>query len=444
MGYIEKTNKYNELIQFNKTGIVVSDYPEIRRSISNMMKDIYGQDIDLSTASADGIFVANISLLINNILQSIKELYNNLDVDNASGIYLDRLCSLTNVKRRDGVHSTCSLTITSNESESITVNELDFLDQNGNIWNWVGNENITLQPNVETPIIVTSIQSGPIQALRGTEENDYEDGYINQLLTTEYNLKIQQKEDAIIGTYGETDAQLRERRGSYLGLKGNSVLESLLGALIQLNGVEDVKIYNNDTGGTINTKTALTIPKGSVAIMIRKNENVTLEDSVIGTILYEKMTVGVHFATGSNSTSGTWKSYEYKQKFLGTEITGIPPQTVNWKECIKNTPTITITLTKNDNYVENSTYKIIAQNVINYLNDLFIGQDVIKSEMYNIIYNSDPRFRGKRTFELDPTNYFTIAGMQNDKYINPDTYFYYTLSMAAEEITNNIVTITIN
>ena len=85
MAYKEMNINWTELIQFTKNGVYVADYQEIRSAICNRFKEIYGQDIDLATTSADGIYVETLSLMINNILQSFKHFYAQLDVRTASG-----------------------------------------------------------------------------------------------------------------------------------------------------------------------------------------------------------------------------------------------------------------------------------------------------------------------------------------------------------------------
>ena len=56
----------SNFIQFTKGGIKIASFVEVRESLINKYKEVYGSDIDLSTASADGVFVNNLALIINN------------------------------------------------------------------------------------------------------------------------------------------------------------------------------------------------------------------------------------------------------------------------------------------------------------------------------------------------------------------------------------------
>ena len=56
------------LIQYTAVGVRVATFAEIRNAVIERYKSVYGSDIDLSTATADGVFVNDLSLIISNIL----------------------------------------------------------------------------------------------------------------------------------------------------------------------------------------------------------------------------------------------------------------------------------------------------------------------------------------------------------------------------------------
>src|SRR5690554_2816667 len=93
-------SNYLDLISYGKNGIVVADYNKIREVLVNRFKAIYGSDIDLSSTSADGQWIEEQALFINNMLQMIKQMYSNLDPREATGEFLDIIASYTNVTRR--------------------------------------------------------------------------------------------------------------------------------------------------------------------------------------------------------------------------------------------------------------------------------------------------------------------------------------------------------
>lgn len=99
MAIFENNINVNDLINITQGGIQIARFDEIRDTLIRSMRNIYGTDIDISPASADGQWVNEISLIINNCLQVIKHAYDMLDPASATGKYLDVLCSYNNIQR---------------------------------------------------------------------------------------------------------------------------------------------------------------------------------------------------------------------------------------------------------------------------------------------------------------------------------------------------------
>lgn len=420
---------WNELITFTGSGLNVAEYSKIRIAIANRFKEIYGNDIDLSTGSADGIYVETYSLIVNNILQSFKTFYSQLDVNTATGQYLDILCALSNVYRKSPTKSTATLVITLDESETTQsdITSLTFADINGNTWEFNDTLNpLTLEPGVPQTIRVTATEVGPIRANAG---------WINQVVDNELLIGVLQETSAEPGTYSESDAELRARRNNSLGVNGVTILGSLSGALLNLDGIRDVKIYNNDTLGIITSKDTTLINPHCVYVILRRNLNIDIPDSKIGSIIYEKMTPGI-MTTASSEVEGTNHSYQYKQYISGVIETGVN-QTVNWKVATAIKPTIVITLNKEENFAtsNNSTANYVGNAIMDYLNNLPLSNDIKIRNLINECEYNDPKFRGRKTFDVVS---ITVDGQASD-FVNQDTYYDYTTI----EVTNNTTTVVI-
>ena len=410
---------WNELIQFTSVGIVIASYTEIRDALTAKFKSIYGDDIDLSTGSADGIYVETLSLLINNILQGFKSFYSNLDPKTASGQYLDILCSLSNVTRKQATYSTASLTVTlsTTESSDYTTRSISFLDKDGVEWKYESPyEDITFVKGQEKSIIVTCTQSGPIRAPKG---------WIDRLLSSDVVMSVSQPEDANMGSYAESDAQLRSRRNQVLGVTGTSVLESLAGALLNLDGIDDVKIFNNNTTESMITNDSTSISPHCTYVVIRQNPAISIEDSTVGTIIYEKMTPGIlTTAMSTSSSTGVNHTFKYYQYILGDAVTPEIAQNVNWKVATPVKPEIKIIIEPKENFASanNYTLNLIGKSVIEYANDLPLDTHLLIDDIKDEIDYADPLFRGRSTFRIQSV---TIDGKTTD-YFNQLTYYNYT------------------
>lgn len=410
---------WTDIIQFTSAGIVVADYSQVREAISSRFKQIYGSDIDLSTASADGIYVETLSLLVNNICQSFKSFYSSLDVRTATGKSLEMLCALSNVSRKAATYSTASIecTLSSEETTDLTTRSISFLDKNGNEWKCeTPNSDMVFEPDVPQSIIVTCTQAGPVRA---------DVGWIDRTLDTQVVMTVVQSQPAQLGSYAETDAQLRARRNQSLGATGNSVLESLAGALLSVTGIDDVKIYNNDTSQPVVTKDTTSIDAHNVYVIVRRRENVAIANSLLGSLIYQKMTPGIMTTSFSGSSSnGINQTYRYRQYVLGEEVDPDLIQNVSWKEAVAIHPQIAIKVKAKENFASSndSTLSKIANTLFEYLNNLPISTDITLENVKDESEYADPMFRGRTTYDVQSV---TIDGNAAD-FTNQDTYFSYT------------------
>lgn len=400
-------------------GLQVAEFVDIRDALIARYKEVYGTDIDLSTASADGIFVNDLAIIINNILQTMTELYSNLDVNTASGIYLDNLCRLANVTRKQPTHSTASLVVKSlltsgdpvvfgdiNENGDV-INRLTFVDKSGN--EWVANASITLGPQEESEITVTAVEAGPISAPAG---------WITQTMLV-MNLSVTQPNNAIIGENEETDKELRQRRSQSSGADGSSVLESLIGALLEISGIDDVRVYNNNTLNAVTSNDGTSIPAHGIYVILRQQEGLNIDDSVIGELIMNKLTPGITTVESSAaSANGEHKSYEYIPQMLGIAVTFFN-QIIYWKKAVGIHPTITAKIQPTQYFTEDE-FDTIFEDVQKYASDLLIGKSIDAAEVFMAIYEADPTFKGQKTYSLSPNN-VTVESTDN-----PDTYYLYT------------------
>lgn len=458
MSLLKNNPLFNSLITFSKKGIEIAPYTQIRTAITTRYKQIYGDDIDLSTSTADGQYIEMLCLIINNMLQSIKTVYSNLDVDTAQGKFLDMLSALTNVTRQPAQNSKVILKVTLTELNSLVVGpsylggqteSLSFLDKNGTEWTFKPSSAVTLVKDEEQSIIVESTIPGPVRA---------DAGWIDRTLDASLLMTVVQNQAATIGSYEETDSQLRARRLQLLGSSGISVIQSLNAALMSLDGIEDVKIYNNDSDSATQAKDDTDIAAHSVYIILRKAATSALTKELIGTTLYEKMTPGIQFIMpgtvtgetppqdGDTVTTGIAREYLYIQRVQGNIINSGVNQYARWKEATPVHPSIVIVLNKLSSYdssslmgsaYDASTSQIIASKVMEYMNSQSISTDGKSALIQMQAQMADPLFKGLPTFFITSV---TVNGSSSD-YVNKDTFYDYSSYSVSEN--GSTVTITI-
>ena len=89
-------NQYDvtQLAVANNNGFSAALFPQIKDAYVRKMQEIYGYDIDVSSASADGQFIMAEALVLNNIYRTLEGIADGLMPASATGKYLDILASL--------------------------------------------------------------------------------------------------------------------------------------------------------------------------------------------------------------------------------------------------------------------------------------------------------------------------------------------------------------
>jgi hypothetical protein len=422
-------------IRLASAGMEVAEFVDVRDAIIKRYKEVYGSDIDLSTASADGVFINDMALIINNILQIMKSLYSNLNVDTASGVYLDALCRLANVNRMSATKSTASIIVKSllTTGDPVTFGDVD---ENGNVVNqitfvdkagteWVSDASVTLGPGENAEVKVTCTEAGPVDAPAG---------WINQTMLV-MNLSVTQTADAIRGSNEETDTELRQRRAQSSGANGISVLESLVGALLEVTGIDDVSIYNNNTLENATAKDGTVIAPHNIYVVIRQQKGLNIDDSTICDLIYTKLTPGIKTtASAAVSENGIAKSYKFIPQMLGVTINYLN-QFVYWKNAVAIKPTITAKIKPTQYFTENE-INVIAQEVYNYANNIKLGDSIDADRIFIAILDADPEFKGQRTYTVSASD---VSVTSTD---NPDTYYEYSTVLFVKN-DDNTYTLTI-
>lgn len=478
----------NNLIQITANGIVTAEYVDIKDTIVAMYKNVYGSDIDIDPRTADGVFIENVCLIIYNILQCYSLMYSNLNPQSATGIYLDIIGALTNVTRKQATKSRVSVRIKNVQQKDVTINvggneTFKLIDKSGQSWTVIGGpytligketwENNPKYPNYEGEAVIAECDAyGAITAPAH---------YVEKTMTVNGRFVVSQPDAGETGTNRESDAEFRARRNNVLSATSTTVIEGLVSALGQINGIDDVVIMNNSTDSSISTTdlnacsesssasisedsnlitvtdkdgSQISIYPHAVYILSKYLKYVTISNQLIGSTIYRLMTPGVSTthgfvkqeSTADSSIINETLNYIYHTENRGSEsknvVTGYThgynnrianidlDQYVYWKECVPVAPTITIKITPreyfsgyNDDDIDSSTNATstpqkIIDNVISYCNGLQIGTNLSVFDIQNKVYYSDPLYRNSSTFAI---NSITIDNQQQIDPLSSET-----------------------
>lgn len=456
MGLFDTRSEFTDLIKMTGGGLVTADFSVIFDAIVRKYKSIYGNDIDVSDASADGQFLVMLSLLIYNTLLGVKYLNSNLNPTSATGNYLDILCKLNNITRNEPTHSTVDLyvkyignntggynpVVANNEK----IQEIKVQDTSGHMWIWNEAKGFdTFKNNFENgkyyKLTFTCEEVGAISAIANTEfisgiENngsiiDYfstiTNDKINSIrgsvcisLTSDF--EIWQASDAVIGSDEESDSSLRLRRSKQLANNSITTLEALKGSLLNIAGIKDVIIYNNNTKTEIPANNGQKIQPHDIYVVLRYENGVDIDENKIGSTIYNKLTPGViTTACAASITTGENKIHEVQEL-------DVMLNTINWTKSKSISPAITINYMINYKIYNKDIYEPLIKNLIkNYSNEILFDE---KFNITNLCayLNSNIPFVGGILPIIFENGYFTTT-VNKDIILNPtDTYYDYSKS----------------
>lgn len=446
-------NQYDitELAKVDANGFQAALFPQIKDAYVKKMQEIYGYDIDVSSASADGQFVMAESLVLNNIYRTLESLSDNLSPASATGKYLDILASLSGAFRQGATYSTATVYIANSSSTPLSPAYLLLNDKNGNRWQWInpigsdGSYKVTFPAKSgnnysATAIEVTCTELGPITAFStGKYDMSKQDdrntvfgfpakergGDIFETINAS-SLLVYQQTDATTGFAEETDASLRARRLRSFGQSGRTVLDSITANLLAVPGVIDSWVYSNNTNTASdplddNTK----VPGHSIYVVVAIQPDIIVSDINIGTVIYNMITPGIATTNPENTPVGGIVKREI------FKITDVITNTIYWKSCVYTEPYITITFTYKNNLTKFSDNQkdAIANTAIKFLNNINIDEDVSMPLLKQLIESADFKTSkyGLPTYE---TKSIVVSGFGNgDQQTqilqNPLTRFYY-------------------
>jgi hypothetical protein len=456
------------LAEFGSNGFSAALFPQIRDAIANKMRAIYGNDIDISSASADGQYVNAEALIVNNIYRALENIEHGLNPAMATGNQLDILASLMHVSRQYPTRSKVTLYI----RPSVTITGPKILkctdaDQNEWVWHvnvdFMNNPTITEFTKDNTYSIDFYCQKlGSVQALSGdtswitTDTIDWGSatlwsGTIDKLsnkggiVPMDPTIDYFQPKNAVLGFDEETDSSLRNKMQRQIGMNSVSLTDSLQANLIGLGGVKDVFVLNNNTGTDKTLLDSSLVPNHNVFIAVRGTSGVTLNDAEIGRFIYSYMTPGVlTYFDATNTTFGTQKSIRFS-------LNGDYYSTIYYKLCSAYSDfTITVNYQLIGIKSTTATQKALIESILtNYLNSVEIGGTISVSKIFPLFISGDLKPTGSSSY-FPTSGKITVSGTDYQNLSLPVTYIdgaalkftWATETTGTDDVSTGVLTIT--
>ena len=268
---------------FDENGLQTATAPELLESLQTAFKEIYGDDILLDSSTPDGQWLNVLVQKGVDVRGLLMQLYNSFNPENAQGAVLDQRCAINNVFRKSGTFTTVNIAITTDRSLT-----LQGVDEDYNNPEAVG---YTVQDNEGNRFVMVNTQtlSAGTTSVLFRSETLGKVVVLPDTITTPVTIVLgvlsvnNPTAATAIGTDEEEDRNLRVRRRQSVAISSYGYLNGLQAALLQLNGVNDAKVYENYTSST----DANGIPAHCIWVVMDGGSSAD-----IANIIYEKKSVG--------------------------------------------------------------------------------------------------------------------------------------------------------
>lgn len=329
----------------DENGISVPTYADILATLQDQYRSIFGSDVYLEPDSQDGQWIAIIAAAVNDINAECVAVYQQFSPATAKGVGLSSVVKINGLSRQIATNSTVDVVIVGVAGTTITNGIVgDALNQR-----WALPASFDIPPAGDITVTATAVDVGDVEA--GPHA-------ITRILTPTRGWQtVDNTLSATPGAPVETDAALRIRQAKSTALPSLTPLKGLVGAVSTLFGVTQVQPYENDT----NIVDGNGIPGHTIALVVEGGDAQQIAQQIAN-----KKTLG----------TGTFGST--------TEIVTDPfgiDHLIKFSRPTQVSIQVQISLTALTGFttaIKNS----IQQAVVDYINALPIGADVILTRLY--------------------------------------------------------------
>ncbi len=219
----------------DETGIHAPAFEDILTFLKNSYRSIYGKDVYLDNDSQDGQLLGLFAAAINDANAMAVAVYNAFSPSTAQGAGLSRVVRINGIARLVPSYSTVDLVIVGQAGTTIT----NGVARDASEHQWKLPASFTIPPSGEVTVTATAATMGALTAAAHT---------VTAIATpTRGWQSVGNPLAAVPGAPVESDARLRQRQGASTAIPSRTVLDGMIGAVAQVDGVTRYSAYENDS-----------------------------------------------------------------------------------------------------------------------------------------------------------------------------------------------------
>jgi len=339
----------------DQLGIHAPTYQDVLTYLTTAYQNIYGADVYLGADSQDGQFLAILALAIYDANSMAVSVYQAFSPNTAQGNGLSSVVKINNMRRLVATNSTVDLVVVGQAGTTI----INGVARGADNANWLLPPQVIVPPSGQVTVTAVAQNSGSVSAAP--------DSITGIATPTRGWQTVTNPQAAAQGDPVETDALLRIRQRVSTALPSQSILDGIAGAVAQITGVVRYLVYENDTATTDRNG----VPAHSISFVVDGGD----ASSIAQAIMLKK-------TPGAGTYGTTTIAVEDSQGLL---------HDINFFRPILVPITVDITVDPLPGYTT-ATGALIAQAVVDFLNQLPIGGSVYLTQLFAPAYlnNTNP------------------------------------------------------
>ena len=294
-------------IEVNENGIIVPQASEIKEAFQGVFTNAFGTDLNLDDSTPQGVLVDDLTTEKQLDNAQLLFLMNQLNPNTADGVWQDAIGSLYSIQRKPATASIANCICIGNAGTVLnginTGNPATAQSVNGDIFQCVNTVTIPESgQTAEIPFICTETGEKPVGA-----------NTVNSIYQKVVGWDaVNNPNGGTLGTEAESREAFEERRKQSLALNATGSLSAVKSALLNVDGVTDVFVYENDSDTAIsNYRGVTTIKPHSIYTCIQGGTAEDIGEAIYGSKSAGCDTNGSATATYYNSDVDITFSYNY-------------------------------------------------------------------------------------------------------------------------------------
>jgi len=254
------------------TGVIVPNVTTLQNEVETEWTGVLGSGLNTDSSTPQGVMIAGEVAARSSVAQNNAALANQINPNQAAGMFLDAICALTGLERLPDTFTVVNnVLLTGVQSSPIAIGSL-IASPNGD--QFALNSNLTLDATTGEAIgSYTAVVAGPILAPTGSWT------IITDVLGLE---TVVNNTVGTLGTQQQTDQALAVLRRKTLALQSVAMMDAVLSRINNVSGVIGSQGLENVTNGTV-TISGVTLIAKSIWICVDGGSALDIATALLAT-----------------------------------------------------------------------------------------------------------------------------------------------------------------